>query len=120
MVKERYGDVVQKGGTVMKGVQTKHFSASLTMVLFLFVGTIMLGSLQSCQYGGSEAVEKVPRVSVEKARQNTLSGESLFVCAYEDFESCNKIRLDRGMLLKEFESMLSDVSKEKEIIFYCT
>jgi hypothetical protein len=89
------------------------------MVVFFVCGTV-LGSVQSCKYGGAEAVSEVPLISVETARQNTLSGESLLVCAYEDDANCDKIRLDRGISLKEFESKLSDVSKEREIIFFCS
>ncbi|MBW2560630.1 MAG: ArsR family transcriptional regulator [Deltaproteobacteria bacterium] len=69
--------------------------------------------------GGSTSTP-VPRISVEEARQKTLSGEALFVCAYEKDSLCKDIRLDRGISLSEFLTKLPNISKEKEIIFYCS
>ena len=104
----------------MKGVQIKRPYGFLFMILVFFACGILLGSLQSCNDEEAEAKSKIPRISVEKARQNTLSGESLFVCAYKDDAKCNKIRLDRGISMTEFVSKLSNVSKEREIIFFCS
>jgi hypothetical protein len=108
---------LKKGGTVMKRLLLKRPCSIIIMMLLLFACGTVLGSLQSCK---DEAISNVPRISVEKARQKTLSGESLFVCAYDDDASCNEIRLDRGISLAEFESKISDVSKEREIIFFCS
>jgi hypothetical protein len=99
----------------MKRLLLKRFYSIIIMIVVLFAWGTVLGSLQSCKEGLSD----VPRISVEKARQKTISGESLLVCAYDDDESCSEIRLDRGISLKEFESKISDLSKEKEIIFFC-
>jgi hypothetical protein len=109
----------KKGDVVMKRVQLKRPYRIIIIMLVLFVCGTVLGSLQSCKVEKGNAVTDVPRISVEEARQKTLSGESLFVCAYEDDEQFNKLRLDKGISLKEFESKLPDISKEQEIIFYC-
>ena len=113
-------DCYRKGDLVMKNNRIKRPLTILIIVVILFALGIVLNSLQSCKNEEVNAKSEVPRISLEQARQNTLSGESLFVCAYEDDAKCNKIRLDRGISLTEFESKLSDVSKEREIIFYCS
>ena len=104
----------------MKRVSMQRFYSILIMTVLLFVCGTLLGLLQAGKHGAVEAKSEVPRISVEEARQKTLSAESLLVCAYKDDVKCNKIRFDRGISLQEFESTLSDVSNEKEIIFYCS
>jgi hypothetical protein len=64
-------------------------------------------------------MEAIPRITVEEARQRVLTGESLFVCAYDDDVSFNQLRLDGAVSFKEFKSHLAELSKDREIIFYC-
>ena len=64
-------------------------------------------------------MEAIPRITVEEARQKVLAGESLFVCAYDDDVRFNRLRLDGAISLKEFQSHLAELPKNKEIIFYC-
>jgi hypothetical protein len=59
------------------------------------------------------------RISPGEARRKIQSGEAILVCAYEDEEKCKKMMLEDSMSLKEMESKLSSISREKEIIFYC-
>lgn len=60
-----------------------------------------------------------PRIEVEKARKEILSGKAIFVCGYEDDEKYLTMRLDRSMSFSEFKNKLPDLAKEQEIIFYC-
>jgi hypothetical protein len=59
------------------------------------------------------------RISPEEARRKIQSGEAILVCAYEDEEKCKKMMLESSISLKEMESKISSIPKEKEIIFYC-
>jgi len=59
------------------------------------------------------------RVSSDEAYGKVKSGDSLLVCGYEDEEICRKMRLEGSILLSDFESRLSALSKSREIIFYC-
>jgi len=61
----------------------------------------------------------IPRITVEEARQKVVTGESLFVCAYDDDTRFNQLRLDGAVSLKEFQSHLAELPRYKEIIFYC-
>lgn len=103
----------------MKKITMRPLIWGAAIVIALFVCATGLDILQSCAAMGGNVPAEVPRISVQEARQNTLSGESLLVCAYEKDSQFNDIRLDRGISLKEFLSKLPDISKEKEIIFYC-
>lgn len=64
-------------------------------------------------------MEAIPRITVEEARQKVLTGESLLVCAYDDDVRFNQLRLDGAVSLKEFQSHLAELPRNKEIIFYC-
>ena len=59
------------------------------------------------------------RVQLQEARSKVQAGEALFVCAYDSEEMCNKMRLEGAMTMAEFNSRLSSIPKEQEIIFYC-
>ncbi len=62
---------------------------------------------------------KAPRVSVDYAHQEVVSGRALLVCAYPDEEVCAKIMLKGASNLKELEARLPSLKKDQEIIFYC-
>jgi hypothetical protein len=64
-------------------------------------------------------MEAIPRITVEETRQKVLSGEALFVCAYDDDTRFNQLRLDGAVSLNEFRSHLAELPRDKEIIFYC-
>ena len=59
------------------------------------------------------------RISPNDVHERLESGEALLVCAYSDEETCKKMNLQGSISLIEFESNLSSLSKEKEIVFYC-
>lgn len=64
-------------------------------------------------------MREAPRIKVEEARQKILSGKSLLVCAYDDDARFNRLRLDGAVFLREFQANVGELSKDKEIIFYC-
>jgi hypothetical protein len=47
------------------------------------------------------------------------TGTALLVCAYDQEEKFLKFRLEGAISLKELESRLPDLPKDREIIFYC-
>ena len=61
------------------------------------------------------------RVSVAEARVRLTSSESdaLVVCAYENPEKCEKIRLAGALTLNELQAMVTSLSTDRELIFYC-
>lgn len=59
------------------------------------------------------------RATPKAARQGLQAGASILVCAYSDEGMCKAMNLEGSITLKEFESRTPDLSKDKEIIFYC-
>jgi len=61
----------------------------------------------------------IKRVGAEEARESCLAGARL-VCAYASEETFGKIHLDGAISLNQLKNLGSQVSKEDELIFYCT
>jgi rhodanese-related sulfurtransferase len=61
----------------------------------------------------------VQRISVEEARRKVKANEALLVCAYDDAEKYKKLNLEGSISFSSFQSRLSSLPKNKEIIFYC-
>ncbi len=61
----------------------------------------------------------VERITAEEARRQVASNGALLVCAYEDQETWNRMKLAGSMPLGSFQSRLSSVPQDQEIIFYC-
>lgn len=59
----------------------------------------------------------IARISVEEARRKVQAGQALLVCAYDDEEKCNKIRLEGAISLRDLEARRP--SKQQELIFFC-
>ena len=59
------------------------------------------------------------RISPKDVHERLESGEALLVCAYSDEEMCKTMNLPGSILLGEFESKVSSVPKDQEIVFYC-
>lgn len=61
------------------------------------------------------------RISVTEARVRLTSSEAdaLVVCAYDDPEKCEKIRLAGALALHELKAMGTSLSTSRELIFYC-
>lgn len=60
------------------------------------------------------------RIPIQEARNKVQDGMALFVCAYDSEEQCGGMRLEKAMTLGEFNAKLGQISKDQEIIFYCT
>jgi len=63
----------------------------------------------------SELIVITPDDVYKKVR----SGKALLVCAYEQEEKFVKFRLEGAISLKELESRLPELPKDREIVFYC-
>jgi hypothetical protein len=61
----------------------------------------------------------VQRISVAEARRKVKANEALLVCGYDDAEKYKKLNLEGSISFSSFQSRLSTLSKNKEIIFYC-
>ena len=61
----------------------------------------------------------IERVSVDEARRKAERGEALLVCAYDDEEKCNRIRLDGSISLARLREMERTLPRDRELIFYC-
>jgi hypothetical protein len=82
-------------------------------------GKLLSPCQKACPKEGGNVMGAIPRITVEEARQKILTGESLFVCAYDGDTRFNQLRLDGAVSLKEFQSHLAELPRYKEIIFYC-
>jgi hypothetical protein len=70
-------------------------------------------------YSRRNPMSEVQRISVDEARQKVQSGSALLVCAYDNDEKFQKLKLEGALSLSEFRSRLSTLPKDGEIIFYC-
>lgn len=61
----------------------------------------------------------IERVSVNEARRKVTVGEALLVCAYDDEEKWNKLKLGGAISLDSLRGRLPSLPKGQEIIFYC-
>lgn len=62
---------------------------------------------------------EIPRVSPQDARKKVESEGALLVCAYDSEEKFNQMHLEGAMSLEEFRSREEEISRDREIIFYC-
>jgi hypothetical protein len=62
---------------------------------------------------------EVERISVQEAREKVRSNAALLVCAYEDEQKCNTMKLEGAIPLARLESQAATLPKDREIIFYC-
>ena len=58
------------------------------------------------------------RIAPEEVYRKLKSGTLLLVCAYEDETRFGAMQLEGAVSLREFESRLSSLPKEQEIVFY--
>jgi rhodanese-related sulfurtransferase len=59
------------------------------------------------------------RIPPEEVRKKVLSGEALFICAYEDEEKFRRMHLEGAVSFNEFKAKTESLTKEQELIFYC-
>ena len=60
-----------------------------------------------------------PRISVQDAREEVLSGRAKLVCAYEDRERCQKMLLEGAVPYQDFLAELPNLDPKQQIILYC-
>ncbi len=62
---------------------------------------------------------EIERVSVQEARASVRSNAALLVCAYDDEQKFNRMKLEGAISLASLESRAPTLPKDKELIFYC-
>ncbi len=60
------------------------------------------------------------RINPKEAYERVKAGTSLLVCAYDNDEKFKTMPLEGASSLSNFQSKLLSLSKDQEIIFYCT
>jgi hypothetical protein len=68
--------------------------------------------------GVTDEGKPIKRIDAEEARAKVQAGKALLVCSYDD-EKCKDILFEGAMLRSTFESKVSSLSRDQEIIFYC-
>ena len=58
------------------------------------------------------------RITPEEVHQKLKAGKVLLVCAYDDEAKFKKVRLQGAISFSEFQSKLSSLSKDQEVVFY--
>ena len=91
----------------------------MILLLACVVTVIPVTSMSLHAQSRSGTLADVPRIAVDTAREKSSSGEALLVCAYDSDERFNTMRLDGAISLREFKMKLTDISRTREIIFYC-
>jgi hypothetical protein len=61
----------------------------------------------------------VERIEPNDAHRKAASHRAVLVCAYDDEEKCNRLRLDGAISLKQLQSRETAIDKNTELIFYC-
>ncbi|MGD0235801.1 MAG: ArsR family transcriptional regulator [Syntrophorhabdales bacterium] len=59
------------------------------------------------------------RIDPRETYNKLKAGTALVVCAYDDEEKFNALRLEGALSLNELRSRLQALPKDQEIIFYC-
>lgn len=69
--------------------------------------------------GGAMLFKKrTPRVRPAEARELVQANRALLVCAYDDWNLCDRIRLEGALTMDEFRYRLPGLSHDHTIIFY--
>jgi len=58
------------------------------------------------------------RITPEEVYLKLKAGKVLLVCAYDDEAKFKKVRLQGAISFSEFQSKLSSLLKDQEIVFY--
>ncbi len=59
------------------------------------------------------------RISAAEVRSKVASRQAILVCAYDNEEKFQKMRLDGALSFAEFNARAASLSMDQEIIFYC-
>ena len=85
--------------------------------IFILCMALIPLSVAGCT-GVTKAGTVIKRIDPEEARAKVQAGKALLVCSYDDGK-CKDMLLEGAMLLSTFESKVSSLSMDQEIIFYC-
>ena len=87
--------------------------------VFIFILCI---ALVTVIFAGCAGVTKdrtaIQRIGTEETRAEVQAGKALLVCSYDDGK-CKDILLEGAMLRSAFESKVSSLPRDQEVIFYC-
>ena len=63
----------------------------------------------------------IPRVEPTEVRdaQNDRDREIELVCAYDDDDKCERLRLAGAQTLSEFRARQEEIPTDRRIVFYC-
>ena len=64
-------------------------------------------------------MSNVIRIGPKEAREKTVSGNALLVCAYASAAKFADNHLEGAISLADFQAKADQLPKEQEIIFYC-
>jgi hypothetical protein len=59
-------------------------------------------------------------ISPQQAHEKLTTGAALLVCAHDNDEKFESMRLDGAISLSAFQSSMYSPAKDQEIIFYCS
>ena len=62
---------------------------------------------------------EVERIEADEARRRVAARQAVLVCAYEDDEKCDRMRLEGAMSLSEFKLRAAMLPRDRDVIFYC-
>jgi hypothetical protein len=65
-------------------------------------------------------MKRTPRIRPAQAHALVRDRQALLVCAYDDWNLCDKIRLEGALTMDELRHRLPGLSRDQSIIFYCT
>ncbi len=59
------------------------------------------------------------RISAEEAYKAVKFSDAIFVCAYESDDKYERYKIEDAIPFSKFKSLLPNIPKTREIIFYC-
>ncbi len=66
------------------------------------------------------AATDIPRTAATDAHARVNTGDALLVCAYGSEKKCRDRALEGSISLTAFETRAPTLSKDQELIFYCS
>jgi len=70
--------------------------------------------------GKEEAMVEAVRVSPQEVYQKGRDGKTLLVCGYEDDAKFKVMHLEGAISFSGFKARLASLSKDQDIVFYCS
>jgi len=83
-----------------------------------FKGPVNIRYFRIAKFNWRFNMSKIGRISAKDAYERVENGRALLICAYDRDDKFKRFQLEGAISLSEFESGLSNVAKDKELIFY--